>query len=153
VAIPVELSGDEAAADRPFTATAATERDLEVLRRMLARLRVRAAAWGPSRDVLVLERLDGGLREWIRVPDAGALLVAGELAWVGFFGRAREGIDHGQIHDLEAGIVDTLERVTGVLSYYDLELASATYGNLILCASARRPRPSTRTSFTGGLSS
>jgi hypothetical protein len=136
----LELSGDEAAAGRPFTATAETERDLAVLRRMLVRLRRRAATWeAAAGEVLVLERMEDGLREWIRAPDGGALLAARELTWVGFFGRAREGVHHGRIHDLEAGIVDTLERVTGVLSYYDLELASGAYGNLILCASVDAP--------------
>jgi len=135
-----ELSGDDAVAGRPFTATGETDRDLAVLRRMLTRLRVRAAGWDAGAgDVLVLERMDDGLREWIRAPDAAALLAARELTWVGFFGWAREGVDHSQIHELEAGIVDTLERVAGVLSYYDLEVAPGAFGNLILCASVNVP--------------
>ena len=68
-----------------------------------------------------------------------ALFAAPELTWVGFFGRARHGVDHREIHDLEAGIVDSLERVAGVLSYYDLEVADGEYGNLILCASPEAP--------------
>jgi hypothetical protein len=139
VSIPVELSGEETVEGRAFTAPAETRRDVEVLRTMLARLRARAARWAGSGDVLVLEPTEHGLREWIRVPDAAALLAASQLTWVGFFGRAREGIDHQVIHDLEAGVVDSLERVVGVLSYYDLELAGGGYGNLILCASAEAP--------------
>jgi hypothetical protein len=137
--IPVELNGDEGVEGRPFTAAAETERDVDVLRRMLARMRARAASWNASTDVLVLEPTVDGLREWIRVPDTRALLAARELTWVGFFGRARDGTSTREIHDLEAGIVDTLERVVGVLSYYDLELADGRYGNLILCASPEAP--------------
>jgi hypothetical protein len=137
--IPVELNGDEVVEARPFTAAAETQRDVEVLRQMLARMRARAASWNASPDVLVLEPAADGLREWIRVPDAQALLSARELTWVGFFGRARAGVGHREIHDLEAGIVDTLERVVGVLSYYDLELADGVYGNLILCTSPEAP--------------
>ena len=99
-------------------------------------MRVRAHDWraSPGGEVLVLERDALGLRTWIRVPDRAALFAADELTTVGFFGEAREGVDHAPIHELEARIVDTLERVPGLLSYFNLELPDGRYGNLILCA-------------------
>ena len=110
---------------------------------MLAMLRrecVLASTWleraPEGRGALVRERDAEGRRHWIRVPDREALLAASEMAFVGFFGHARDDVDHKLVHTLEAGIVDTLERVTGVLSYYDLALADGGYGNLILLGSA-----------------
>ena len=73
------------------------------------------------------------------MPDCAALLGARQLTAVGFFGRPRTDVDQVQIHDLEAGIVDTLETILGVLCYYDLALADGGYGNLILCAAPDSP--------------
>lgn len=67
------------------------------------------------------------------------LLDADRLSVVGFFGRARTGVDHQPIDQLEAGIVDTLEQIDGVLSYYDLALPTGGYGNVILCAAPSAP--------------
>jgi hypothetical protein len=108
------------------------------MRDMLARMRVLAREWR-STEVLVLERDADGLRTWIRVPDLAALLVPSELTAVGFFGVARAGVDHAPIHDLEARIVDTLEWIRGLLSYFNLELPDGRYGNLILCADPQVP--------------
>lgn len=112
--------------------------DVAVMRAMLARLRELAPAWCGA-AVHVKEVDAAGLRTWIRVPDLDALLRARELTTVGFFGRARDGVDHAPIHELERQIVDTLERVPGVLAYFDLELAGGRYGNLILCADEETP--------------
>jgi hypothetical protein len=81
----------------------------------------------------------GGHRHWIRVPDCRALLDAPRFTVVGFFGHARDDVDHLPIHRLEAGIVDVLETIPGVLCYYDVALAEGGYGNLILCATADTP--------------
>ena len=80
-----------------------------------------------------------GLRTWIRVPDRAALLTTPELTTIGFFGQPRDGVDHAPIHQLETAIVETLEEVPGLLSYYNLELPQRRFGNLVLCAAPDVP--------------
>jgi len=122
---------------RPFTDPANTEHDAAVMRDMLARMRTFARGWlesPPAHPGVLVREIDAaGNRTWIRVPDRDALLAAGELTTVGFFGQARADVDHDPIHRLEEAIVDTLELVRGVLSYFDLALSHGVYGNLILC--------------------
>jgi hypothetical protein len=131
----VELAANEECAARPFAAPAHTVRDAGIMQRMLERLRVVVTGWsGDGTGVLVREPDSDGHRHWIRVPDPAALRAAGGMTAVGFFGRARADIDHLPIDELEAGIVDTLETISGVLCYYDVALAEGGYGNLILCA-------------------
>jgi hypothetical protein len=113
------------------------------MRDMLGRMRALARAWTASppegSGALVRESDADGNRTWIRVPDRKALLTAGELTTIGFFGRARSDVEHEPIHRLEAAIVDTLEEVPGLLSYFNLGLPHGGYGNLILCASPHVP--------------
>ena len=139
----VELARDTVADGRPFTAPAHTAHETAVMQEMLERLRAVARGWLESppagSDFLVLEPDAAGLRTWIRVPDRTALLDANELTAVGFFGRSRTDVDQTVIHELEAEVVDTLERVPGVLSYFDLELPAGGYGNLILCRDSDVP--------------
>lgn len=132
----VQLGAEEELAARPFTARRNTIRDERVMQSMLAQMRRLAPEWserGATNGVLVKEADADGYRHWIRVPDRAALAAAARLTIVGFFGASRDGVDHAPIHDLEQAIVDTLEQVTGVLSYYDVELPQGGYGNLILC--------------------
>jgi hypothetical protein len=139
----VELGPETAVEGRPFTAPARTEEDASVMRDMLAQLRAFSRGWADSKTagdgVLVRRRDAAGLRTWIRVPDRETLFAAGELTTVGFFGQARADVDHAPIHRLEEAIVDTLEEVPGVLSYFDLELPDGRYGNLILCSAPDVP--------------
>jgi hypothetical protein len=122
---------------RPFTAPERTDEDLAVMHEMLERMRALARRWleSPPRgeSALVKETDPTGVRTWIRVPDRAALLAAGDLTTIGFFGQARADVDHEPIHRLEEAIVDTLEEVPGLLSYFNLGLAHGGYGNLILC--------------------
>jgi hypothetical protein len=133
----VQLAAEEEVDSRPFAAPVNTIRDATVMRAMLGRLRALAPGWleGEPGSGVLLRDLDAeGHRHWIRVPDRTALLAARRLTVVGFFGHPRGDVDHAPIHELEAGIVDTLEQIDGVLSYYDLALPAGGYGNLILCA-------------------
>ena len=136
----VKLAADEECGSRPFAAPAWTARDASVMQGMLERMRLLARAWRKEeRGFLLCEPDHDGHRHWIRVPDAGSLLAASRLTVVGFFGRVRADVDQLPIHELEAGIVDTLETIPGVLSYYDLALAEGGYGNLILCTAPEVP--------------
>src|SRR4051812_46187304 len=123
----LQLAPGDVVEGRPFTAPANTERETEIMQDMLERLRAVAHRWLESppagSDFLVLEPDEKGLRTWIRIPDRAALLAAEELTAIGFFGQEREDVDQAVIHELEAAIVDTLEKIPGVLSYFDLELA------------------------------
>jgi hypothetical protein len=137
----VELSANQVCAGRPFAAPAHTVREAGVMQNMLDRLRVLVAGWsGDTTGLLIREPDSDGHRHWIRAPDVAALRSAGGMTAVGFFGRARAGIDHVPIDELEAGIVDTLETIPGVRCYYDAELAEGGYGNLILCAEPDAPK-------------
>jgi hypothetical protein len=139
----VMLAPDSLVDGRPFTAPANTDQDAAVMREMLGRLRAFARGWlesPPAGSGALVRRSDAaGLRTWIRVPDRVALLAAGELTTIGFFGQARDDVDHAPIDDLEAAIVETLEEVAGVLSYYNLGLPHGRYGNLILCGAPDVP--------------
>ena len=112
--------------------------DVAVMRDMLERMRALARGWlesppeGPG--ALVRETDAAGLRTWIRAPNRSALLEAAELTTVGFFGQARHDVDHAPIHELEERIVEALDDVSFVLSYFNLELPDGRYGNLVLCA-------------------
>jgi hypothetical protein len=105
--------------------------------------RLRALVAGSSREntgFLVREPDSDGHRHWIRAPDVAALRAAIGMTAVGFFGRARADIDQLPIHELETGIVGTLETISGVLCYYDVALAEGGYGNLILCTAPDTPK-------------
>jgi hypothetical protein len=117
--------------------------DIAVMRDMLGRMRAVARGWLESppegRGALVRETDAAGLRTWIRVPDRTALLDAAGLTAVGFFGQARDDVDHAPIHELEEQIVDALDDVSFVHCYFNLELADGRYGNLVLCAAEGVP--------------
>jgi len=137
----VELSANEECAGRAFAAPSYTVRDAGIMQTMLERLRVRVTGWsGDETGFLVCEPDSDGHRHWIRAPNLAALRAASGMTAVGFFGRARADIDHLPIDELEAGIVGTLETISGVVCYYDLALAEGGYGNLILCAAPDAPK-------------
>ena len=127
---------------RAFTDPERTLVDLAVMDRMLMRLRGQARSWpgGPG-PVEVLEHPAAGLRHWLVVPRACALLVACQVMAVGFFGDLRPGVDHGPIYQLEADIVGRLPRYAeaGLLAYYDAELDRGVHGNLALFAAPGVP--------------
>jgi len=140
MAATLELAADEECASRPFSAREWTHRETSIMQGMLERLRAQAGSWPTDGTGFLLCEPDAdGHRHWIRVPDCEALRHAGRLTAVGFFGRTRDDVDQVPIHQLEAGIVDTLETIPGVLCYYDLALAEGGYGNLILCAAPDAP--------------
>src|SRR5215467_8689779 len=110
----LELAANEECASRPFSDPAWTDRESRVMQGMFERLRAQAHRWPTDGGGFLLNEPDSdGHRNWIRVPDCAALLGATELTVVGFFGRARDDVDQLPIHELEAGIVDTLETVSG----------------------------------------
>jgi hypothetical protein len=125
---------------RAFTDPEWTQADVAVMDRMLTRLRGQARSGGPG-PVEVLEYPAAGLRHWLVVPRPCALLEAGQVTAVGFFGDLRPGVDHGPIYQLEADIVGRLGRyaAAGLLAYYDAELERGVHGNLVLFSASGVP--------------
>jgi hypothetical protein len=132
-----EILGPEDLVDeRPFTDPRHTSEEAEVMRAALAELRLRAAPWGdePRRRIVQRDQDEHGLRHLIVVPDTHELLGAERLTAVGFFGRARDGVDHGVLFDLEEELVAGMDEYAdvGLVTYYDVELPKSGYGNLVL---------------------
>ncbi|HXY43767.1 MAG TPA: hypothetical protein VEH29_06240 [Acidimicrobiales bacterium] len=136
------LGVDDHVPDRPFTNPEGTRADARVMGRMLDRLRSEAPSLRRGR--LPVERhepdQDGNLH-WIVVPRPAALLSAGELTTVGFFGDLRSGVDHADIYQLEELVVARLARyaASGLLCYYDAELEPGVHGNLVLFSGSGVP--------------
>src|SRR5262245_60197949 len=116
MSLTLELSADDECASRPFSAREWTDREEQVMGHMLERLRTRAGDWPADDSGFLFRGPDAdGLRHWIRVPDCAALRGAHRLTVVGFFGQARAAVDQTPIDRLEAGIVETLDTIPGVL--------------------------------------
>jgi hypothetical protein len=120
---------------KAFTDPERTLADVAIMDRMLARLRLQARSWpGCPDSVEMLEQPAGGLRHWLVVPRASALMAAHQVTAVGFFGDLRPAVDHAAIYQLEAEVVGRLPRYSaaGLLAYYDAELDRGVHGNLVL---------------------
>jgi hypothetical protein len=135
------LGPDDVLSDRPFTNPENTEREADVMRHMLDRERGFARAWDEAGDsapgqVISNALDDAGRRHLLVVPSTRALIDSSDLTAIGFFGRAREGVDHEVLFELEEALVERMRSYgeVGLLSYYDVELVlpKGAYGNLIL---------------------
>ena len=73
------------------------------------------------------------------MPAARALIESSPTFGVGFFGQAREHVDHGPIIELEHELVDRTDPLTGLLAYYDVRFVTGQWGNLVLFAGADDP--------------
>jgi hypothetical protein len=103
--------------------------------RILALEREVARTWGPDVDGPgITERVHGEVRRLLAVPDGRALLVARDVAAVGFFGELRAGVDHTPLFEHERAVARTFPEFAplGFLSYFDLGPVHGRYGNLIL---------------------
>lgn len=135
------LGPEDVLSEKPFTDAENTVREAEVMRRMLGLERERARAWaeagpeGPA-TIVIREEDDAGLRHLLVVPSVPSLLQSPRLTAIGFFGRAREDVDHSALFGLEDDLIDRMPTYgeAGLLSYYDVELdpLKGSYGNLIL---------------------
>jgi hypothetical protein len=139
----VILGPDDSVQERPFTDPRHTREEAEVMRTALGELRLRAAAWAdePRRRIVQRDRDEHGLRHLIVVPDTKNLLGAELLTAVGFFGRARDDVDHSALFDLEDELVAAMDEYAdvGLVTYYDVELPKSAYGNLVLFSTPEVP--------------
>ena len=143
------LGPEDVLPERPFTDPANTEREADVMRAMLEYERELARAWleggsGAPTQVVSNEQDEAGRRHLLVVPDTRAFAHAADVTAIGFFGRAREGVDHSILFGLEEDLIARMPGYgeVGLLSYYDVELfmPKGAYGNLILFATPDVPK-------------
>jgi hypothetical protein len=134
------LGPEDVLPDRPFTNPENTQREAEVMQSMLEYECSLVRGWRESPDapstLVSNENDEAGRRHLIVVPDTAALSDAEDVTAIGFFGKAREGVDHAILFGLEEDLVARMPSYgeAGLLSYYDVELVmpKGSYGNLIL---------------------
>ena len=142
------LGPEELLSDRPFTHPENTVREAGVMQTMLEHERGLAGEWRDAADaperVVSNENDEAGLRHLLVVPDTVALAAASDVTAIGFFGKARESVDHSVLFGLEEELVARMPAYSeaGLLSYYDVELAlpKGSYGNLILFSTPDVPK-------------
>jgi hypothetical protein len=142
------LGPEDVLSERPFTDAENTAREADVMRRMLRLEQKRARAWAevaseaPAQAV-IREEDDAGRRHLLVVPSVPSLLSSPRLTAIGFFGRAREDVDHSVLFGLEDDLIERMPSYgeVGLLSYYDVELdpIKGSYGNLILFSTPEVP--------------
>jgi hypothetical protein len=119
----------EAVLGREFTDPARSLDDLAALARIRASLvtRVRSDLAGGAWTI-------AGESHWLVVPDLPALVQSRAAFGVGFFGQAREHVDHGPILDLEQNLLARAPLFPGLLAYYNVRFVTGQWGNLVLFA-------------------
>jgi hypothetical protein len=127
----VSLEADQRVAGREFCDPHHTERDVTTLSQLRTAL-ARAARAGRTETLRFAD--DIGVHHLV-VPDWAALESPLPVALVGFFGQAREEVDHSAIVALEEAIVARAPAVPGLLAYHNARLASGQWGNLVTFAS------------------
>jgi hypothetical protein len=128
------LSPDEAASGRQFTDLAHAREDLAALASIRASLidRVRSGLGGGAWTA-------AGEAHWLVVPELRALRLTRPVFAVGFFGQAREQVDHRAILDLERDLLARATSFPGLLAYYNVRFAAGQWGNLVLFATEDDP--------------
>ena len=101
--------------------------------RLLERLRgaLRSAPRTPGEQRL---HIGDGQQHRIVVPDWEALATTRPAAGVGFFGQARDGVDHDPIAVLEDEIVGRAGAIDGLLAYHNALLEPGRWANLVVFA-------------------
>lgn len=140
------LGPTDTVAGRQFTDAAHTLRDADMMRAMLCRERELVGALDRDGEtgLYAREGQENGYRHWLVIPDVAAVAGAHDVTAVGFFGQAREDVDHGPIFELEREVAGGFKGYAkvGLLSYYDVEVREGGYGyaNLILFWTPDVPR-------------
>ncbi len=75
-----------------------------------------------------------GESNWLVVPELRALAQSGPAFGIGFFGQAREHVDHSPILDLEQDLLARAPLFPGLLAYYNVRFVTGQWGNLVLFA-------------------
>jgi hypothetical protein len=125
------LRADQRIAGRSFSDPCHTERDLATLTRLRDSLR-RVAGGGRAGALRFADEI--GVHHVV-VPDWEALEARQPVALIGFFGQAREDVDHSAIVALEDDIVSRASGFPGLLAYHNACLGPGRWGNLVVFAS------------------
>jgi hypothetical protein len=131
---------------RAFTDSVHTLRDADMMRRMLSRERglVRGLEDDGRTGPYVEEWHENDRRHWLVIPNVAAQARAQDVTAIGFFGQARDDVDHAVVFGLEREVADSFPAYAevGLLSYYDMECRDGGYGyaNLILFWTPDVPR-------------
>ena len=125
------LAADQRVAGRGFCDPVHTEADLAILTRLRDALK-RASAGRRSNAMRFADEV--GVHN-IAVPDWAALEAPRPVALIGFFGQAREEVDHAPIVALEQAIVARAAAFPGLLAYHNARLTGGNWGNLVAFAS------------------
>jgi hypothetical protein len=125
------LRADEIVAGRAFSDPVHSAGDCATLAVLRAALR-RA---GAGSQAPVLRFADETGEHHVVVPDWAGLAAARRTAIVGFFGQARDDVDHARISALEHEIVARAAACPGRLAYHNARLASGQWGNLVVFGS------------------
>jgi hypothetical protein len=124
----LRLEAAEVVDGRPFTDPRATAADAAILSVLQATLR--RTARGARGEVVGFADETG--RHHVVVPDWESLAAVQPAAIVGFFGQARDDVDHAAIIALEHEIVGRARAFPGLLAYHNAQLASGRWGNLVV---------------------
>jgi hypothetical protein len=73
------------------------------------------------------------------VPELSTLVGTRGAFGVGFFGQAREYVDHRPILDLEQNLIARASVLPGLLAYYNVRFATGQWGNLVLFSTEDDP--------------
>ena len=90
----------------------------------------------PQPGYLDRQEVDG-VTHRVAVPHWPALRRHRRPVAVGFFGQLRPDVDPEPIHEVEAGLIDQLDDVPGVLAYHDRFGNGRDYSRLVLLRSER----------------
>ena len=124
----VSLAAGARVPGRPFTDPGATLADLEALALIRSAQRKRLAR---GQGTGTWKGRDGAVH-WLVAPAPARLLEAEPCLAVGFFGQAREDVDHTTLVELEHAMLERPEELPGLLSYHNVRLADGQWGNLVL---------------------
>jgi hypothetical protein len=137
----IELRAAERVTGRPFAAPAWTTRDEDVLRGMWDRLRAHVRDVKASEVVSGAERrtqrfdretgADGSVHTMV-LPSLPRAFLTADLFGVGFFGQARQHVDHSPIMELERALIADMPTTPGLVAYYNAFDPTAGWGNLVL---------------------
>lgn len=123
----VALTSTARVTGRPFTDPEATQRDLTALAAIRRAQRDRVACAGGSGSWLD----ENGAAHWLVAPEQRRLLDPEPCLAIGFFGQARDDVDHAAIVSLEHAILERAEDIAGLLGYHNVRFQDGHWGNLV----------------------
>jgi hypothetical protein len=130
----VDLRADETAPGRAFTEPARSAADLATVATIRASLirRIGSGLGGGTWS-------DDGETHWLVVPSVAALTAPAPAVGVGFFGQARDEVDHTPILDFEQDLLARAADLPGLLAYLNVQLRTGQWGNLVVFAGPDDP--------------